>query len=125
MAGMPCSSRAQSVIRAKTEPRTLAFSPQSTRSSGPAPTSLDVFAGNAPLSSKRNASDLASAGCSPLSEAVASNKASRGEAGCRPLLAIYRLRLMTPEALSPVNRTVWLVPWTIMCITPEIEYSLL
>jgi hypothetical protein len=32
---------------------------------------------------------------------------------------------MTPDTLSLINRTVWLVPWTTMCITPEIEYSLL
>jgi hypothetical protein len=32
---------------------------------------------------------------------------------------------MTPDALSQINRTVWLVPCTTICITPEIEYSLL
>ena len=38
---------------------------------------------------------------------------------------IYRLRLRTADALSLINRTVWLVPRTTTCITPEIEYSLL
>ena len=38
---------------------------------------------------------------------------------------VYRLRLMAADALSLINRTLWLVPRTTTCITPEIEYSLL
>jgi hypothetical protein len=37
----------------------------------------------------------------------------------------YRLRLMTADALSLIKRTVWLVPRTTTCITPEMPYSLL
>jgi hypothetical protein len=38
---------------------------------------------------------------------------------------IYRLRLITADALSLIKRTVWLVPRTTTCITPEMPYSLL
>ena len=40
-------------------------------------------------------------------------------------IALYRLRLITADPLSLINRTVWLAPRTTTCITPEIEYSLL
>ena len=37
----------------------------------------------------------------------------------------YRPRVMTADALSLIKRTVWLVPRTTTCITPEKPYSLL
>ena len=37
----------------------------------------------------------------------------------------YRPRVMTADALSLIKRTVWLVPRTTTCITPEMPYSLL
>ena len=43
-----------------------------------------------------------------------------------PLVAgAYRPRVMTADALSLIKRTVWLVPRTTTCITPEKPYSLL
>ena len=45
--------------------------------------------------------------------------------GVRYCELVYRLRLIVADALSLINRTLWLAPRTTMWITPEIEYSLL
>jgi hypothetical protein len=61
----------------------------------------------------------------PATEVSSAGAAAVQELPNLPSCDAYRLRLMTADTLSLIKRTVWLVPRTAMCITPEMPYSLL